>query len=261
MSPLLDETHDTIQLLKNLNSGNKFATIKKAQCNALVIKIRNWSEPLTAGDQNQLCEAVNAFELWDDDERDKLYAAVTSHSAASSSSSPRAGIYKKQRIINYWQYVPQSKAVDCARKDIPLEQKLSDTAELLVNLECFTPAEKETYGPALSYVLDRSGLTDQLDADQKLKKLTLLKEYVAMFRGKPIVNNESYKYIHLYLSRTCSANVVDYNNLYIHNRLLHHITPSMTSRQVRLRANCGEDRNLSPLTTRSSRYIVPESLL
>ena len=147
---LQSEIAETQQLLSQV-SGSQYDIIRDAQCTSLLVKIGNCEETLDPKLMLSLCETINKG-AWTQCQKDKLYTAVTKLGQAVSTK--KRGCYKPQVLKNFPSFLTQDRHTMINDPKVPVEKKLDEAAMQLVLLECFTPHEKDTYGPALQYILE-----------------------------------------------------------------------------------------------------------
>ncbi len=187
---LQSEIADTQQLLSQV-SGSQYEAIRDAQCASLLVKVGNCDEVLEPKTMSALCETINKG-AWTQNQKDKLYTAVTKLGHAASAK--KKGGYKPQVLKNFPSFLSQNRHSVIADPRVPVEKKLDEAALQLVLLECCMPHEKETYGPALQYILTKSGC-GEIDDGEKLRKLDLFKSYVKTHAGQC----DACKPVHLYI--------------------------------------------------------------
>jgi hypothetical protein len=174
---LQDEISETQDLLSKV-SGSQYNAIREAQCECLLVKLGNHDDYIEPKHMSTLCETVN-LGAWSQEQKDRLYTAITR--LGSKTPEKKKCRYEPQVLRNFPSFLSQQRYDAISNPNVPVEKKLEDAALQLVLLECFTPHEKDTYGPVLQFVLDKSDL--KLTDDEKLTKLALLKRYVKMHQG------------------------------------------------------------------------------
>ena len=176
MDDLREEIEQTHQLVSGLNCAQK-ASIQAAQCNALLMKIKNNEAELQTVEVNELV-ALLASGPWTSEQQERFLTVLTE----KSTPKLKKPAYSPQHMLNFKRFISSSRHEKIKSPRMVIEEALNLAAQQLVSLECYTPSEK-TYGCVVNYVLEAQSKLGQFDGRQTHQLVVKLKEYVDLHRG------------------------------------------------------------------------------